>query len=59
MGGGRLILHGTDGEMLEVNATNGKVLRAWDSDRSPAASPVIAAKTLLLLAADGTLTAYR
>ena len=59
MGGGRLILHGTDGEMLEVNATNGKILRAWDSDRTPATSPIIAAKTLLLLATDGTLTAYR
>ncbi|MCB1838742.1 MAG: PQQ-binding-like beta-propeller repeat protein [Rhodospirillales bacterium] len=59
MGSGRLILSGTDGNMIEVNATNGKILGRWDSDRTPAVPPAIAANTLLLLSTNGELAAYR
>lgn len=59
LAGGRLILAGTGGRVLELNAENGAVLRQWTTDNSVAISPVIAGGTLYLLSEDGTLSAYR
>ena len=59
MGSGRLILAGSHGHVIEVNAKNGSIIREWDADRSISQPPVIASNTLFLLADDGTLMAFK
>ncbi len=59
MGSGRMILGGTDGNIIEIDARNGKILSRWDAGGSLALPPVVAANTLFLLSNDGTLSAYR
>lgn len=59
MGSGNLIVAGTGGNFIELDARNGKILRRWEAGKSPAVPPVIAANTLFVLSEDGTLTAYR
>lgn len=59
LAGGRLILAGSEGRMLELNPETGEIIRQWDSGGTVSISPVVAAGTLFLLSDDGTLTAYR
>lgn len=59
MGSGRLLLAGSHGGIIEVNAVNGKILAQWDAGKSFYISPIVANGTLYLLAEDGTLNAYR
>lgn len=59
MGSGRLLLTGSAGNMIEVNAVNGKILRRWEDGNTPAVAPVIASGSLFVLSEDGTLSAYR
>jgi outer membrane protein assembly factor BamB len=59
LAGGRLILVGTDGFVVEVNPETGEILRDWDAGGTVMLSPVVAGGTLYLLSEDGTLTAYR
>lgn len=59
MASGRMILGGTDGNVIEIDARNGKILSRWDAGGNLALPPVVAANTLFLLSEDGTLTAYR
>ncbi|HOO82041.1 MAG TPA: PQQ-binding-like beta-propeller repeat protein [Alphaproteobacteria bacterium] len=59
LAGGRLILAGTDGRVIEIAPENGKILGEWDAGATVSTSPVIAGGTLYLLTNDGTLTAYR
>ncbi len=59
LAGGRLILAGTDGVVIEVEPENGDIIRQWDSGDTIAMPPIIADQTLYLLDENGKLTAYR
>ena len=59
LAGGRLVLGGTNGVMLEADPRDGSPIRQWDSGDSLAAAPVVAGGTLYVLGKDGTLTAWR
>lgn len=59
LAGGRLILAGTDGIILEVEPEKGKVIREWNTGETIALPPIVADGTLYLLNKDGALTAYR
>ena len=57
--GGRLIVTGPKGMILEVDPLDGHLLRRLNTGKAIAATPIIAQGTLLLLHNDGTLAAYR
>lgn len=59
LAGGRLILAGTEGRVVEISPENGQVQREWDAGNTISIPPIIAGGTLYLLSRDGTLTAYR
>lgn len=59
LAGGRLILAGTDGLVIEVAPENGKILREWDAGNTVTVPPIVADSTLYLLTRDGILNAYR
>ncbi|MEZ5814523.1 MAG: PQQ-binding-like beta-propeller repeat protein [Alphaproteobacteria bacterium] len=59
LAGGRLILAGSEGKIIEVSPENGKVLGEWDAGGTISISPIVAGGTLYLLSKDGTLSAYR
>ena len=59
LAGGRLILAGTDGRIIEVAPETGDILRQWDAGNTITIPPIIAGETLYLLERDGTLSAYR
>lgn len=58
LAGGRLIITGPKGIVLEIDPVNGNLLRRLNTGSPAAVSPVIAQGILLLLQEDGTLTAY-
>lgn len=59
MAGNRLILAGNHGIMAEINPQTGEVLRRTKTGKSVSIPPVVAGKSLYLLADDGTLLVYR
>ncbi|MDX3910095.1 MAG: PQQ-binding-like beta-propeller repeat protein [Sphingobium sp.] len=59
LAGSRLVLVSTQGDLLYVDPTDGKVQSAQDLDRSMSLSPIVANNTLYILADDGKLTALR
>lgn len=59
LAGGRLLLAGTDGRLLEVVAETGEMLAQSRIGKSVSLAPIVADKTLYLLAEDGTLLAFR
>lgn len=59
MVGGRLLLAGTNGQMLEYNPQDGSKLGEWDIKKTIRIAPIIADGTLYLLTEDGSLLAYR
>ncbi len=59
LAGGRLIIAGTNGEIVEVTPETGQTIRQWSTDESIAIAPIVTGNTLYLLAEDGTLMAYR
>ena len=59
LAGGRLILAGTDGRVIEVEPEKGKIVSQWDAGDTVAISPVVAGGALYVLTEDGTLSAYR
>jgi outer membrane protein assembly factor BamB len=59
LAGGRLIVAGTNEDVLEISPADGSILKTWDAGDSVQISPVVAGETLLLLDDDGTLSAYR
>lgn len=58
LAGGRLIITGPEGILLEINPVDGTLLRRLNTGRTVSVAPVIAQGTLLLLQEDGTLAAY-
>ena len=59
LAGGRLIVAGTDGRVIEVSPENGEIIREWDAGDTIIAPPIVANETLYLLSKNGTLTAYK
>ncbi len=59
MGSGELILAGSHGYMVKVNAYNGEIAQMIKTKKNVQIAPVIANNTLYLLSEDGTLTAYQ
>lgn len=59
LAGGRLIVAGTNGRIIEISPENGEIKSQWDSDSKASIPPIVANGTLYLLADNGTLTAYR
>lgn len=59
MASGRLIMISSEGNVIEFNSQNGKIITKWDTDRPVSITPVVAGKTLYILSNDGTLMAYR
>jgi outer membrane protein assembly factor BamB len=59
LAGGRLILTGPEGNMLEVDPNTGNMIRRMKLSESVAVSPVVADGILLLLTEKGNLLAYQ
>jgi len=59
LAGGRLILTGSHGYILEINTHNGEILRKTRTKQKTRITPIIANDTLYVLSENGTLTAYR
>jgi outer membrane protein assembly factor BamB len=59
LAGGRLIIAGSNGKMLELDPQTGKITNKTDISGMVMLSPVVAQNTLLLLSDNGTLTAYK
>ncbi len=59
LAGGRLFTVSSAGEMLEIAAQDGKILRKYKLGHGATRSPVVANGTLLVLTEDGKLMAWR
>ncbi len=59
LAGGRLILAGSEGRVVEVQPENGTVIREWEAEGTVSIPPIVANNTLFLLDRDGKLSAYR
>lgn len=59
LAGGRLIVAGSDGLIIEITPETGEILRQWDAKDTIAISPIVANGTLYLLSENGKLSAYR
>lgn len=59
LAGGRIITAGSNGDMIEVDATNGTLVRTTDIGDSITIAPLVAGETLYTLTQDGDLTAWR
>lgn len=60
LAGGRLLVAGTEGRVIEVNPADGKILGQWNSSEGTISlPPIIAGGTLYMLSDDGVLSAYR
>ncbi len=59
LAGGRLIVVGSTGEGITVNATDGQILGHFPLRSATTVPPVVANGTLFVLTDDGYLTAYR
>lgn len=59
LAGGRLIIAGTNGQIIELSPENGEIITQWDSGSTTAIPPIVAGETLYILGENGTLTAYR
>lgn len=59
LAGGRLIVAGSNGQVIEVIPENGETVRHWAAGKSFRIPPVVAGSTLYLLDENGTLLAYR
>lgn len=59
MANGNLILAGSNGNLLEINANSGEINRTIRTKKNVQISPIIANNMLFLLSEDGTLSAYQ
>lgn len=58
LAGNRLILTGPEGILLEIDPSDGKLMRRLQTGKTVVSAPVVAKGTLILLQEDGTLIAY-
>ena len=59
LAGGKIILAGSNGDLVSVNPTDGGVIETVNVETPINVAPVIADGTLYLLGDDGTLIARR
>ncbi|HEY1097252.1 MAG TPA: PQQ-binding-like beta-propeller repeat protein, partial [Alphaproteobacteria bacterium] len=59
LAGNRLIVAGSNEELIEINPDDGKIIRRTDIGINVQIPPIVAHDTLLLLDDDGVLNAYR
>ncbi len=59
LAGGRLIIAGTDGRILEADPKTGDIINNWDAGKTITIPPIVAGETLYILDDSGTLSAYR
>jgi outer membrane protein assembly factor BamB len=60
LAGGRLIVAGTEGRIIEINPADGKILGQWNAQEGTISlPPIIAGGTLYILSDNGVLSAYR
>ncbi len=59
LAGGRLIVAGSGGLMLEINPKDGKKIAESKLPGDVTVAPIVAANTLVILSEDGELTAWR
>ncbi|MFK7839490.1 MAG: PQQ-binding-like beta-propeller repeat protein [Bdellovibrionales bacterium] len=59
LAGGRLIMTGSNGSVIELSPENGEILREWDSNMKTTIPPIIAGGKLFILGESGTLSAYQ
>jgi outer membrane protein assembly factor BamB len=56
--GGRLIVAGTNGDIVEAKPEDGSIIRTWRAGGAVHISPVVAGGVMYVLTEDGELTAY-
>lgn len=59
LAGGRLIIAGTDGTVIELEPDAGEIIGQWDAGNTVSIAPIVAGGVLYLLSEDGTLSAYK
>lgn len=59
MASDRLLLAGSDGKIIEMDPNTGDITKTTKTKKTIRISPIIAQKTLYILAEDGTLVAYQ
>ena len=59
LAGGRLIVAGNNGALININPDDGAFMSQTDTNASVSLQPVVADNMLFLLADNGTLIAYR
>jgi outer membrane protein assembly factor BamB len=59
LAGGRLIVAGSNGQVMEADPDTGKIIRSWEAQGPITISPIVAGGTLYLLSDNGTLAAYQ
>lgn len=59
LAGGRLITGGSNGDVIEVDAQTGKIVRTTDVGSALTIPPMVAGETLYTLTQDGDLAAWR
>lgn len=59
LAGGRLIVAGSNGDVIEIVPENGETVRHWKAGKSFRTAPVVAGETLYLLDENGTLRAFK
>lgn len=59
LAGGRLILAGAHGYVLEIDPNSGEIINQWDSGGPVVQSPIVANNTLYLIDKSGFLRAWR
>jgi outer membrane protein assembly factor BamB len=57
--GGRLIVAGTNGDIVEAKPEDGSIIRTWRAGGAVRISPVVAGGVMYVLTEDGELTAYK
>jgi outer membrane protein assembly factor BamB len=57
--GGRLIVGGTNGDIVEAKPEDGSIIRTWKAGGPVRISPVVAGGVLYILTENGELTAYK
>lgn len=59
LAGGRLIIAGSHGHLMEISAEDGSLIGDMKLEKSIAFAPIVAGKTLYLLSKSGTLSVYK
>ena len=59
LAGGRLIMAGSHGGVIEAAPSSGEILKQWSTGQGMSITPIVAGETLYLLSSHGTLYAYK